>query len=187
MLKDLLEKYKLAKELERILLYESEIGYPKKVLATLYYLLEIDIGRRKSGMKISQFKSGVHALPFYNKIPFHLFKKFGNRLLDVDRQLYNSIALQLIADKPLREIILEVADPELCYIYAKTIKGIDVEPYSKKVIESKDVKWNYLFLKGVEGADKEGHKKVILDSDNNYLKNLLNNGKNSEKDEISKC
>lgn len=80
------------------------------------------------------------------------------------------------SDKDLCELIdalvLDLADPELCYEMAANIYWVDTKKYGQAVIDSKDIENNYFFAANIGNADVLSHGRVIIDSldpEYNYL------------------
>ncbi len=182
MIIDYFKKLMLIKELEHII-FESGINYPQKILPTFCYALKSDVYRRNKRTKLSDYRSKIEALYAmqYYQIPKYKkminFSKEQDKALRIieqsDRGLFIKISSMLLDDIPLDEIVLNLADPELCYVYVRTIKNINVQPYGQVIIESQNPMWNYRFMKDIKGLDKDKHKEVILNSDNTYYKELV--------------
>lgn len=66
------------------------------------------------------------------------------------------------------KLILDLADPELCYEMAANIYWVDTKKYGQAVIDSKDIENNYFFAANIGDADVLSHGRVIIDSKDLY-------------------
>ena len=175
----------LLKELERIIFKESFIDYPKKILPTVYNALQSDLNMRSKHKTLGDYRSIVDALyamkkykvSNHNKIRNNNLKQKTNEALLIvdnsDKLLLFRLKILLVQDTPLDDIIIELKDPELSYVYAKTIKHIDIKPFGEIILNSQNPMWNYRFMQDIKGADKDAHKEVILNSNDLYYKKLI--------------
>lgn len=112
-----------------------------------------------------------------------------------DKALYAYLFAYLEGADVLRlgQIVIDSNDIELNYLFAKNIKGADIEAHEKVLLNAKNRismdadQYCYLFAKNVDGAKVEEHEKVISDNhgkyENGYYKCLFSRdvlGKNSD-------
>ena len=71
--------------------------------------------------------------------------------------------------KDLQNVVLESKNPDICYLFARDVKGAEIKPLQQVVINSRDVKLCYFFARDVEHANVKELQKVVVDSKNATL------------------
>lgn len=66
-------------------------------------------------------------------------------------------------NSPDEKVVLDNKNPEICYNYAKEVKGANVEEHGKEVAKKGDAKLNLEFAKNVPGADLSIHQQAVID------------------------